>query len=263
VFNIANPGKGYGEFPIAGAPAIPPVYNVYDAVELTLRKRYANRWQATSSVVFSRLYGNYGGLASSDENGRQSPNVSRYYDSLFLSFDEKGQVTNGRLNTDRPVVFKIQGSYTMPWGTNVGANFFAESGLLQSSTVSYQGVPFYFHGRGDLGRMPMLSQTDLLVSHDFSIVGSTKIGVQLNVTNLFDQDTATRLAFAAYRDALSIQPTVYGNRVADAFFQPGGFDTVALQAARLPSSGRPSPTYKQADQFQGERTIRIMGRFTF
>jgi len=51
--------------------------------------------------------------------------------------------------------------------------------------------------------------------------------------------------------------------VADAFFQPNGFDTVAIQAARLPSSGRPSPTYGQASTYQGERSIRVMGRIQF
>jgi outer membrane receptor protein involved in Fe transport len=262
VYNIGNPGKGINVYPIEGAPAVPPVLNVYDAVELVARKRYSNNWQATGSVVFSRLYGNYGGLASSDENGRQSPNVSRYYDSLFLSFDEKGQVTNGRLGTDRPVVFKVQGSYTMPWGTNLGANFFAESGLLQSSTVTFQGVPIYYKGRGDLGRTPMLSQTDLLVSHDFRVYGNVKLGVQANITNLFDQGTATRFVAGAYRDALAI-PWNPSNHVADAFFQPGGIDVDAIQKARQPTSGRPSPTYGQPDQFQGERVIRVMGRIQF
>ena len=89
VYNIGNPGLGIGKTPIEGAPTVPKVLNVYDGVEFVVRKRYANNWQATSSVVFSRLYGNYGGLASSDENGRQAPNVSRYYDSLFLSFDQR------------------------------------------------------------------------------------------------------------------------------------------------------------------------------
>lgn len=262
VYNIGNPGYGIGKTPIEGPyPSVPKVVNVYDGLELVLRKRYSRNWQATSSVVFSRLYGNYGGLASSDENGRNSPNVSRYYDSLFLSFDQKGHETLGRLNTDRPIQFKAQGSYTMPWGTTVGLNFFAMTGLLQSSTVSFQGVPIYFNGRGDLGRMPMLNQTDLLLSHDFRIHGRTSVSVMLNVSNLFDQDTATRLAFAAYRDSLTIAG--FPNRPADAFFQPGGFNTVALQAARLPASGRPSPTYNQPDQFQGARSIRVMAAVRF
>ena len=261
VYNIGNPGQGIGKYPIAGFPATPAVLNVYDGFELVARKRYSDNWQATSSILFSRLYGNYGGLASSDENGRTSPNVSRYYDSLFLSFDEKGNETIGRLNTDRPVQFKLQGSYTMPWNTSIGVNFQAASGLLQSSTVNYQGVPIYFNGRGDLGRMPVFNQTDLLINHDFRLGGSKSITLQMNVTNLFDQDTPTRLAFAAYRDALVIPN--FASRPADAFFQPGGFDTVSIQAARLPASGRPQPTYNQADQFQGARSIRVMARFGF
>ena len=127
--------------------------------------------------------------------------------------------------------------------------------------MTYQGVPIYFNGRGDLGRTPMLNQTDLLVSHDFRIGGSTTIGLQANITNLFDQDTVTGMAFAAYRDALVI-PGLREPR-ADAFFQPGGFDTVAIQAARLPASGRPSPTYNQANAFLGARSIRVMARIMF
>ncbi len=262
VYNIGNPGYGIGKNPIDGPyPSVPKVLNTYDGLEFVFRKRYADNWQATSSVLFSRLYGNYGGLASSDENGRQSPNVSRYYDALFLSFDQTGKEAIGRLNTDRPVQFKAQGSYTMPWGTNAGLNFFAMSGLLMSSTVSYQGVPIYFNGRGDLGRTPMLNQTDLLLSHDFRLPGSTRLTLQANVSNVFDQDTVTSLAFAAYRDALVIPG--FPSRPADAFFQPGGFDTVAIQASRLPASGRPSPQYGQANGFQGTRSVRVMGKISF
>jgi outer membrane receptor protein involved in Fe transport len=264
VYNIANPGKGIGRSPITFGgpfPTVPEVVNIYDGLEFVVRKRYSHRWTATSSLLLSRLYGNYGGLASSDENGRTSPNVSRYYDSLFLSFTEKGTEAKGRLNSDRPVQFKLQGAYMTPWGTNVGVNFFAFSGLLYSSTVTFQGVPVYFKGRGDLGRTPMLNQTDLLVSHDFRLFGNTKVGVLANITNLFDQDTVTSLATGAFRDAMVIPG--FGNRVAEAFFQPGGIDVFAIQAARNPTSGRPSPTYKLANGFQGARSIRLGARISF
>ena len=66
-----------------------------------------------------------------------------------------------------------------------------------------------------------------------------------------------------YRDSLVFPTAIWGNRVADAFFQPGGFDTVAIQAARLPTSGRPSPTYKLDSGYQGARSIRVMAKFSF
>lgn len=262
VFYIANPGQGYGKSPLgAQFPTVPKVLNKYDGVELVLRKRYSNRWQATSSLLWSRLYGNYGGLASSDEAGRTSPNVSRYYDALYLSFDQKGREANGLLNTDRPFQFKLQGSYTAKWGTNFGLNFFAMSGTVNSSTVTYQSVPVYFNGRGDLGRTPTINQTDLNILHDFKLKGSAKFSVQMNVSNVFDQMTVTQIAFAAYRDALVIPG--FPNNPGGAFFQPGGFDTVAIQAARLPASGRPDPRYKQPNAYQGARAIRFMARFSF
>ena len=119
------------------------------------------------------------------------------------------------------------------------------SGLLQSSTVTYQGVPIYFNGRGDLGRTPVFSQTDLLIAHDFRIGGSKTIGLQANITNLFDQETVTGLSAAAYRDALVIPG--FASRPADAFFQPGGFDTVAHPGgtgSRL-RDGRHRPTTRR------------------
>jgi hypothetical protein len=35
-----------------------------------------------ASYLYSRLYGDYSGLASSDEAGRATPNVTRYGDGL-------------------------------------------------------------------------------------------------------------------------------------------------------------------------------------
>ena len=269
VFYIANPGYGVGKNPLGSQfPSVPKVLSKYDGIELVLRKRFSNNWQATSSLLYSRAYGNYAGLANSDEGGsgtaRQSPNVSRAYDGLYMNFDQKGNVTNGNLNTDRPIQFKLQGSYTAPWGTNFGLNFFAQSGLLWSSTVTYAGVPVFFNNRGDLGRTPMVNQTDLQVAHDFKIKGNAKFRLQANVTNLFDQDTVTGIAIAAYRDALTI-PGFPGNP-GGAFFQSGGFNTVALQAAANAASattGRPNPQYKLPNAYQGARAIRVMARISF
>jgi outer membrane receptor for ferrienterochelin and colicin len=266
VFYIANPGSGLGKSPLGSQfPSVPKVSNSYDGVELVLRKRYSNRWQATSSLLWSRLYGNYGGLASSDEAGRTSPNVSRYYDALYLSFDQKGKETNGLLNTDRPLQFKLQGSYSLPFGTNVGVNFIAMSGTLNSSTVTYASVPVYYKGRGDLGRTPTLTQTDLVLTHSIKIKGGARLGLEANISNVFDQDTVTQIAFAAYRDALTIPG--FTNNPGGAFFQPGGFDTDAIQAARFAAgngtTGRPDPRYKLPNAYQGARAVRVLARISF
>ena len=63
----------------------------YDAVELSFKKRLSNRWSGLATYTWSRLYGNYPGLASSDEAGsgtaRLSPNVNRLYDGPWMMYD--------------------------------------------------------------------------------------------------------------------------------------------------------------------------------
>jgi hypothetical protein len=92
VFYIANPGYGLGAYPLTTAyPRTPFPVRDYDAAEITFQKRMANNWSLTSNVVFSRLWGNYSGLSNSgSESNRNSPNVTRLWDGLFMGFTEKG-----------------------------------------------------------------------------------------------------------------------------------------------------------------------------
>jgi hypothetical protein len=46
----------------------------------------------------------------------------------------------------------------------------------------------FVNGRGDLGRTPVLSRTDALVSHEVKL-GGRALRVELNVLNLFNQKT--------------------------------------------------------------------------
>jgi hypothetical protein len=51
----------------------------YDAFEIRLDRRFADSYYFNANYTFSRLYGNYSGLASTDEEGRTDPNVSRAF----------------------------------------------------------------------------------------------------------------------------------------------------------------------------------------
>jgi outer membrane receptor protein involved in Fe transport len=262
IFMIANPGYGIAEFTLSGScpscPAQPPAQRDYDGIEFRLRKRLSNRWSMNTSYLYSRLYGNYSGLASSDENGRTSPNVNRVFDGIYMSFDESGQPTYGRLQTDRPHQFKFQGTYDMPWGTGVGLNYYLESGTPQQSTFTMKSVPVFDGGRGNLGRTGSLNQTDLYIWHEFGLPGNMRVHASMNIDNLFDQDTVTRLFTTRYRDALP---------VGDAqFFQ--GVNTAALvqqlnSDASTSNDIRPDPRFGQADQFLGARAIRVQAKFIF
>ncbi len=252
VFKTANPGFGVAEFTLGTQfPAQPPAKRVYDGLEFRFNKRLSNHWTALVSFTESRLYGNYSGLSSSDENGRNSPSVDRFFDGLYMSFDQNGQPVYGRLGTDRPHMFKSQAAYQFSWGTSVGVNQRLESGTPMSSQVTTFGVPVFYHGRSDLGRTPMFSQTDLNIQHTLRLFGHKSLNVQLYVSNLFDQDTTVTISNAPYRDALPLTTA--------AFF--AGFNGDAI--AKASTSIRVDPLYKMDSAYQGRRTAMFLAKFTF
>jgi carboxypeptidase family protein/TonB-dependent receptor-like protein len=264
IFYIANPGDGLGAYPLGQEyPRTPYPKRVYDGVDFTFRRRLSNNWFVTTNVLISRLWGNYSGLTSTDEGSRNSPNVNRFFDGLYMSFDSKGNTVYGRLQNDRPLQFKAQAGYVMPWGTQMGVNFFAASGYINSSTVTYKSVPVFYAGRGDLGRSPTYNQTDLNFTHRFRLPKNLRADIQLNIDNLFDQMTWTTLATTPYRDALTL-PRVCRSATDvgcdDVFFN--GFDLATAMAART-GGARPNKTYNQPNAFQGARSARLMMKLLF
>ena len=100
----------------------------------------------------------------------------------------------GRLATDRPHVVKLYGAYTFPFGTQVGANFYGGSGTpISTYVVTLNQTNLFVNGRGDMGRTPFLTRTDLLVSQDVNVMGSRRLRFELNVQNVFNQQTATHI----------------------------------------------------------------------
>jgi hypothetical protein len=130
-------------------------------------------------------------------------------------------------------------------------DYLLASGTLQQSTITYKSVPVFDEGRGNLGRSPVFSETDLTVYHDFRLTDTMRVNLNLNVLNLFDQDTVTGLFAGRYRDQIA--------GITDAqFFQ--GFDAAAIAAAR---NLRPDARFGLANAYQGPRTVRIQAKLLF
>ena len=211
---IGNPGRGLAtiQFPSGATPVgypVPEPKRQYDAIEFTVNRRFANNYFWSASYVYSRLYGNYSGLAASEEVNTPTTNVTsataqqqagsiarpggnanRAWDIDEIFWDSRGTLdVLGRLPTDRPHVVKLYGSYLMPFGTQVGAFFYAGSGTpLTTYVVSTNQTNLFVNGRGDMGRTPVLSRTDLLLSHELAVGGNNKrLRFELNVLNVFNQ----------------------------------------------------------------------------
>ena len=266
IYLISNPGEGLA---VQMEPSVPDMITPkpvrkYDGIEFRLNKRFSNNWSGTASYLYSRLFGNYSGLASSDENGRVSPNVNRYYDNTVMSYDANGDPVYGRLQTDRPHVFKLTGVYDFKWGTTVGANWFVESGIPQSTAFRFSGFPVFPNGRNDLGRTPVLSQLDLNLIQDFRLAGRSRIQLQANIDNVFDQMTWTNYFLtttqgpSTYRDSLTV-----ANPPAQSLYGATGSYNLQQRIAAYTGTMRPNPFYETPNVYQGRREIRLQVRFMF
>jgi len=259
IYIHGNPGFGITKvmIPEFSQYETPKATRKYDGVEVRLEKRLSNNWSADVSYTYSRLWGNYSGLASSDEAGRTSPNVNRYFDALYMSYDKNQKPVFGRLHTDRPHVLKVSGNYDMPWGTTVGAYWIIESGLVLTSEFTFQYTPSYLDGRGDLGRSPMFSQLDLSVQHQFKLGGSRRLSLIANITNLFDQKTRiTYYSNNRWRNRCMLSD-------ADYFGAPFTAEALVAKARASGALIRDELLYKVPNGFQGERAMRLQARFSF
>lgn len=262
---IGNPGSGIcaeaacGRYEV-GAPGAKPIRK-YDALEVTLDKRFARNFTINASYTFSRLFGNYSGLASTDEfsvNGlaRDSPNVNRFFDTPFGAFTVGGEPNEGRLPTDRPHQFKFFGAYTfnnqdsflrLPPSQELELSLFQ---IVQSGTPITSRVDLIFDayvplfGRGDLGRTEMYTQTDLGLAYRYKFGRDNRFGLQFNidVLNAFNE-----------ANVLSRFESITAH-----VFQPGDFAGVGVEIGPTPDD---ASGYREFDRafFDGRITAeRIM-----
>jgi hypothetical protein len=213
---IGNPGEGLAaiQSPSGATPLgfpVPKPKRQYDALEFTLSKRFSNNYFWSASYVLSRLYGNYSGIAASEEVtppttgvssataqqqtgsiARPGGNANRAWDIDEIFWDSRGNLdVLGRLPTDRPHVVKLYGSYVMPFGTQVGAFFYGASGTpLTTYVITGNQTQAFVNGRGDMGRTDVLTRTDLLVSHELKLAGTKRLRLELNLLNAFNQKTS-------------------------------------------------------------------------
>lgn len=207
VYVIGNPGTGLHLQTLQelGYTKFATPQRRYDALEFVLEKRLSNNWYFNANYTFSRLYGNYSGLASSDEinapNGRLAPGTTRSFDLPYIGFTATGEPDNGRLETDRPHVFNIYGAYIFNWmgsksnSTELSVFQTVTSGTPQTSRIFLVSTitPAIYLKRGDLGRSPTFTQTDFNITHRYRFGRDNRFALvgDLNFLNLFDQRTVT------------------------------------------------------------------------
>jgi hypothetical protein len=261
----------------------------YDAFEIRLDRRFADSYYFNANYTFSRLYGNYSGLASTDEEGRTDPNVSRAFDAPFTeAVVANGSETLGRLATDRPHVFKFAGAFNLDWNERFGFGsnnttefqtfFTAQSGTPLTTFTDIAGYDtIILNGRGDLGRTAMYTETDFAIRHRYNFGRDNRFTLvgEIDVLNLFNEnnelgrftridqlvydleDPANGLVTAQEAATLSSAALL---RLAQQRFARSGAPGIASKANNITNR---DPRFNRVDSFQPGRTVRFGFRLLF
>jgi hypothetical protein len=285
---IANPGSGLHLQTLTDlgyAKAATPQRR-YDGLEFVLEKRLSKNYYFNANYTYSRLYGNYSGLASSDEinapNGRLAPGTSRAFDLPFIGFTATGEKDNGRLETDRPHVFNAYGAYIFDWmgnksnSTEFSAFQTVTSGTPQTTRIFLVSTvtPAIFLKRGDLGRSPRFSQTDFNITHRYRFGRDNRFTIagDLNFLNLFDQKTVTNLFVVRNLNTSVISATSLNNNVVtpnnatfvNAYTSGSLLDRINTYLnGDVNNLNRKDARYGQPNTFQSPRIVRFGFRLLF
>ena len=286
---IGNPGLGLTKQFYEQNGWIPrKAIRNYDALELRIDRRFADDYYFNANYTYSRLYGNYSGLASTDENGRTDPNVSRAFDAPFTEATIAGGETLGRLSTDRPHVFKFAGAYSLDWNKRfgMGANnttefqtfFTAQSGTPLTTYAIVAGYDnIVLNRRGDLGRTDFFTQTDFAIRHRYRFGRDNRFTLvaEADIINLFNQNAVTNIynlinsedhdltdpANGLITEAEANNPDLNLIQLAEQRFQASGAPGILSQITA--GQGIPEDRFKLPTEFQSPRTFRFGFRLLF
>jgi len=296
-----NANSDFGTCP--SCPNNPEAVRNYDGVEVRVTKTTNKGWAGMFSYTYSRLWGNYTGLTTTDQldggtTGRNSPDTTRSFDEPFYYFTYKGTSANGPLPTDRPNALKGNVYYSLPW-----KGMTTTLGLFQ---VAYQGSPVsswadiglgccgqpiegtYIWGRGNwvnssidatgtttLGnvyarRTPWYTQTNLNLSHSFKVNKNnerqelTFTGTAINLLNQHNIVSYWQGLNTNYNSAGLFE---YGIFSGASFYQQveTGYNPQTVISQGLPY-GIPVPmhsAYGRPNEWQLSRRLRVAASFTW
>ena len=178
---------------------------VYNAIQLTATKRFADRWFLQGSYTYARLRGNFPGLYSPD-SGAILPNITAQYDLYELLGNREGPLPN-----DRPHDLKIDAYYSVA-GATVGARGRIASGTpvdaLGSSAV-YGFDESFVLPRGAIGRTPIDAGLDMHFGYARDLGRGMTVEVFTDLFNVVNRQGATYLDETYTQDP--INPIIGGD----------------------------------------------------
>jgi len=171
---------------LLGLKEAPKPERTYDAITLSVNKRFYRNWFLRAAYTYSRTIGNYEGLYQAELN-YCAPNGNNAYDTSDLYLNSKGPLPN-----DRPHLGRIDGYYTLQVGRGqitTGLSFMVQSGMPRnyvSALIPAQQLVFLLP-RGSAGRTPPVTQFDGHIGYSHPLGPKTRLEVYADLFNILNQ----------------------------------------------------------------------------
>jgi hypothetical protein len=184
VFNQDPATFGQDQFVLTNPPGID---SDYKGIELQLTKRLSDRWQMIAGLTFGRANGFAKGTAAGT-GGADNGGTGTLFDSPNSLIN-----ADGRSFWDRPVIFKLSGTYQAPYDIILAGFFRAQSGqpfprtLFIDPPLNQGNVTIYAEPIGSR-RLPSVYTVDLRVEKRIPISHGA-LGLSLDVFNIFNANT--------------------------------------------------------------------------
>jgi hypothetical protein len=185
-----------------------PNYQIYSGVDLTLNKRFSNRWQMQAAMTV-----------------QTNPNYYPTGSTTFVNPTGR-EFREGYFATDGPgrYLFKLNGSYQLPWEITVAGDLNITDGAIRNrtingpgsvyggadangaaTTISYSTLSFEPVGTT---RFEPIKLLDLGLQKSFQLRGAAnRVKLMLDVFNLFNINTITSFSSNVVSLAGYVQPT--------------------------------------------------------
>jgi outer membrane receptor protein involved in Fe transport len=250
---IGNPGQGF-------AKDFPKAERNYNAITLYLNRTFADGWLAQVSYTWSQLKGNYPGLFR-PETEQLDPNITSDFDLIDL-LDNR----YGLLPFDRTHAVKMFGArefvISNDMSASIGLSYRGNSG----TPISYWGAhPEYGQDeafvlpRGSGGRTPWVNVFDSNVGVNYRLGKGQMISVSLDVFNLFNFQTATKVDESyTFEEVLPVPDGTEADLPTAT--SPG---KVRRNSGGLLSADDVNPNFRQPKEYQAPRQLRFGLRYTF
>jgi outer membrane receptor protein involved in Fe transport len=269
-FFLGNPGRGY-------STDFPEAVRRYNGVNLYYNKSFSNGWLAQASYTWSRLVGNYSGLFRAD-TGQLSPNLTRDFDLLSLTFNRFGLLPGDRTHS---VKFFGAKEFQLASGTsvNVGAGYRSRSGTplnVLGAHLLRSGSETFILPRGSGGRLPWVHNVDTHLSFNQRIARDYTVTVSLDVFNLFNfqQYTSIDQTFtftrvlpnengeASLTDLMACRELLNSEDPMVLNSPCSGVRTATASASPLLIKDI-NPNFRRPNAYQAPRSIRIGAKVSF